>query len=150
MPPGGAFTKTPYYTDPVGFAFSAGGHRIGYATDLGFVSDLVKTKLGGCDLLVLESNYDTAMLRKSKRKLELKRRIAGNFGHLGNTQAMEALEELLPPNTKHLILAHISRECDDYQLVANLTEARLAELHRQDIAFCLASQSDPLKTFCLE
>ena len=134
----------------VGFAFTFSGHKIGYATDLGFISELAKVRLSGSDLLVLESNYDTKMLRMSKRRLDLKQRIAGNFGHLGNAQAMIALEELLAPNTKHLILAHISGECNDPEILKPLAEARLAELKRQDISFCLASQSDPLDTICIE
>ena len=134
----------------VGYTFSVHEHKIGFATDLGFVSNLVKTRLGGCELLVLESNYDPVMLRNSNRSLKLKRRIASRIGHLSNANAMEALEELLAPNTKHLVLAHISRECNTPELVASLTEARLAELHRQDVAFHLARQDAPLEPFCLE
>jgi phosphoribosyl 1,2-cyclic phosphodiesterase len=134
----------------VGFAFSALGHKIGYATDLGFASDRVKEVLSGCDLLVLESNYDTKMLRMSARRLDLKRRIESTHGHLGNTQTMNALGELLSDNTKHLILAHISRDCNDPELLAERTRGKLAELNRQDVSFCLASQSDPLDTICLD
>lgn len=134
----------------VGFTFSAGGHRIGYATDLGFVSPLVKKRLAGCDLLVLESNYDTRMLRMSKRTPDTIQRIEGNCGHLGNTQSMNALEELLASNTKHLVLAHISRECNDPELVSKLTEARLTKLDRRDVAFFLAKQDAPLPTFQME
>ena len=134
----------------VGFTFSVHEHKIGYATDLGFVSNLVKTRLGGCELLVLESNYDTIMLRKSKRRITLKRRIAGNIGHLSNANAMAVLEEILAPNTRHLVLAHISHDCNDPELVESLTQKRLAELHREDISFLLARQDAPLETFCLE
>jgi phosphoribosyl 1,2-cyclic phosphodiesterase len=134
----------------VGYTFSVHGHKIGFATDLGFVSNLVKSRLGGCELLVLESNYDTIMLRQSNRRLTLKRRIASRIGHLSNADAMIVLGELLAPNTKHLVLAHISQECNAPELVSKLTEARLAELHRQDVSFCLASQSAPLDTIYLE
>ena len=133
----------------VGFTFSAGGHRIGYATDLGFVSPLVKKRLTGCDLLVLESNYDTRMLRMSNRDPDTKRRIEGDCGHLGNTQSMNALEELLSQNTRYLVLAHISGECNDPELVANRTKERLTELDRRDVAFFLAKQDTPLPTFQL-
>ena len=136
-------------TPAIAFTFTVGDCKLGFATDLGFVSNLVKTKLSGCDLLVLESNYDTYKLRRSQRGLCLKRRIAGKFGHLGNTRAMEALSDLLAENTKYLVLAHISRECNDYQLVSKLAEARLAELNR-DIAFYIARQDAPLDTIALE
>ena len=134
----------------VGYTFSVHGHKIGFATDLGFVSNLVKTRLGGCELLVLESNYDPVMLRHSKRWPTTIRRIASRIGHLSNANAMEALEELLAPNMKYLVLAHISQDCNDRELVAGLAEARLAELHRRDIALRLARRDAPLETIALE
>ena len=137
-------------TPAVAFTFSVHSHKIGFATDLGFVSNLVKMKLSGCDLLVLESNYDPARLRASARPITLKRRIAGKQGHLGNPDVMEALAELLSPNTRRLVFAHLSQECNDPSLVAQLAESRLAELQRTDVSFRVASQFDPLETFWLE
>ena len=98
----------------------------------------------------LETNYDPAKLRASARPITLKRRIAGRQGHLGNPDAMEALSELLSPNTRRLVFAHLSQECNDPSLVASLAESRLAELQRQDVSFSIASQSGPLETFWLE
>ena len=137
-------------TPAIAFTFTVHAHKIGFATDLGFVSNLAKTRLRGCDLLVLESNYDPAKLRASKRPLKVIRRIAGKQGHLGNPDAMEALAELLSPNTRNLVFAHLSQECNDPGLVAELAESRLAELQRQDISFRIASQFEPLETFWLE
>lgn len=137
-------------TPAIAFTFTVHAHKIGFATDLGFVSNLAKSKLNGCDLLVLETNYDPAKLRASARPITLKRRIAGKQGHLGNPDAMEALAELLSPNTRSLVFAHLSQECNDPALVASLAESRLAELRRQDVSFRIASQFEPLETFWLE
>ena len=137
-------------TPAIAFTFTVHAHKIGFATDLGFVSNLAKAKLSGCDLLVLETNYDPARLRASARPITLKRRIAGKQGHLGNPDAMEALAELLSPNTRSLVFAHLSQECNDPALVASLAESRLSELHREDVSFRIASQFDPLETFWLE
>ena len=137
-------------TPAVAYTFSVHSHKIGFATDLGFVSNLVKAKLSGCDLLVLETNYDPGKLRASARPITLKRRIAGRQGHLGNPDAMEALEDLLSPNTRGLVFAHLSQECNDPAVVAGLAESRLAELHRTDVSFRIASQFEPLETFWLE
>ena len=137
-------------TPAVAYTFSVHTHKIGFATDLGFVSNLAKAKLSGCDLLVLETNYDPGKLRASARPITLKRRIAGKQGHLGNPDAMDALAELLSPNTRSLVFAHLSQECNDPGLVAELAESRLAELQRQDVSFRIASQFEPLETFWLE
>lgn len=68
------------------------------------------------------------MLRMSHSRLLTKRRIAGNFGHLGNARAMTALEALalLAPNTKHLILAHISEDSNDSEILKPLAENALS------------------------
>jgi phosphoribosyl 1,2-cyclic phosphodiesterase len=137
-------------TPAIAFTFTFGACKIGFATDLGFISNLAKARLSGCDLLVLESNYDPARLRASNRPLKVVRRIAGKQGHLGNPDAMEALGTLLSPNTRNLVFAHLSQECNDPALVAELAESRLAELRRQDVSFRIASQSEPLETFWLE
>lgn len=63
---------------------------------------------------------------------------------------MEALAELLSPNTRNLVFAHLSQECNDPALVAELAESRLTELQRQDVSFRIASQFEPLETFWLE
>ena len=39
------------------------GMRIGIATDLGHATTLVRQQLRGCEVLMLESNHDEAMLR---------------------------------------------------------------------------------------
>ena len=70
--------------EPVGFVIGSDGVRIGVATDLGEVNAVARKNLRDCDALVLESNYDLAMLRESERQLYLKRRIAGRSGHLDN------------------------------------------------------------------
>lgn len=56
------------------------GRRISVATDLGYVSDEVHQAIHGSDLVLLESNYDEAMLRCGPYPYPLKRRIASDSG----------------------------------------------------------------------
>ena len=37
--------------------------RIGYATDIGYVTETIEKSLQGCDAVILESNHDPEMLR---------------------------------------------------------------------------------------
>lgn len=50
-------------------------HRIGYATDIGYVSDEVLDGLSGCEAVVIEANHDVDMLREGPYPYPLKRRI---------------------------------------------------------------------------
>lgn len=133
--------------DPVGFVFRRDGASLGIATDLGIVDDPVKQALTGCDMLVLESNYDTAMLEASSRPLQLKRRIRGRRGHLGNDDAMRALSGLIGDATCMLTLVHVSRECNDYALVRELARTALADMDRSDIYLDVAMQDEVRPTF---
>ncbi len=137
--------------EPVGFAIFAdlpnyGRIKIGIATDLGHVNNLVKARLQECDVLVLECNHDKKMLRDSDRQLNLKHRIAGRFGHLNNDDSIDAIEALLHKKTQHLILYHLSSDCNCSELVANLATAKLADLGRSDVNLKIALQDQPLET----
>lgn len=129
--------------DPVGFVISAGGRRVGIATDLGCVSGPVADCLADCDALLLEANYDLEMLRASNRPFDLKRRIMGLSGHLDNLDALNALPSLLSGRTRNLVFTHISRECNSYDLVERLAQRALDELNRLDITLQVARQEEP-------
>lgn len=135
--------------EPVGFTFIVGDFKIGVVTDLGYVDNLAKTRLMECDFLILECNHDIKMVKESDRTINLKRRILGRFGHLNNEDAINALDELIHEKTKQIIFYHLSGECNREEKVANLANAKLAALKREDISFYIAKQKEPLKTLWL-
>ena len=127
--------------DPVGFIVSGNGINIGIALDLGHINSLVKCRLRGCDALILESNYEVDLLKKSLRPLRLKRRIAGRFGHLSNDDTLSSLPELFTVNTKHLLLGHISSECNDHSLLQKKALCKLQSLKRDDVNLVILMQN---------
>ncbi len=148
------FTISPFSVqhdaiDPVGFVIGCGEHRIGIATDLGCVNELVKRRLHDCDALILESNYDLDMLRNADRALSLKRRIMGRHGHLDNRDAVAALGELLTPRSRALFLTHISSDCNQRNLVEKLAINKLNEMGRTDIILKVVEQDNPAETVWL-
>ncbi len=84
--------------------------RIGYATDLGYVSPEVENGLFGCDAAVLESNHDPQMLREGNYPEDLKRRIASRRGHLSNPDCAAFAAKLRESGTRRFLFAHLSRE----------------------------------------
>ena len=84
--------------------------NIGYATDLGYVSDTVREALLGCETVVLESNHDVDMLMGGSYPYELKLRIASDRGHLSNKACALFASELCEAGTKNILLAHLSEE----------------------------------------
>jgi phosphoribosyl 1,2-cyclic phosphodiesterase len=85
------------------------GVRIGYCTDLGHVPPAVAALLVDLDALILESNHDPAMLAAGPYHPDVKKRVAGDIGHLSNAQAAELARAVVSPRTRLLLLAHISR-----------------------------------------
>lgn len=119
-----------------------GGGRLGFATDLGRVTrGLIQLfrddpRDEGPDVLAIESNYCPRMQEASGRPEFLKRRIMGGRGHLSNEEAIRAIEMIQPRH--HVVLLHLSRECND--------PARVAELHAgADYALTISSQDRPTR-----
>ena len=126
--------------DPVGFAISCGGVKVGIATDLGEVSPMVRRNLVNSEVLILESNYDVDMLRNSPRNESLKNRINGRHGHLDNRAAAAALQSLLGERSKLLLLAHRSSECNTEELVHREISSELERLCKHELPFAILGQ----------
>jgi phosphoribosyl 1,2-cyclic phosphodiesterase len=94
--------------DPVGFVFTAEGLRLGFATDLGYVTPNVKQQLRGLDLLLIESNHDLEMLRDGPYPWSVKQRVLSRVGHLSNDAASDFLSTGYDGQAAYVILAHLS------------------------------------------
>ena len=94
--------------DPVGFTVETDHKKLGIVTDIGSVTSLVRERLKGSDLLLLEFNHDERMLLYSSYPWDLKQRIKSRLGHLSNTEAAGLLQNLIHDGLSHVILAHLS------------------------------------------
>lgn len=112
----GAIEVTPFETPhdarhSMGFRFHMPDDRtIAIATDLGHIPPSVHQHIVGCDLVMLESNYDQGMLEVSSYPYMLKRRIRGMHGHLANEACAEECIQLIKSGTTRLFLAHLSEQ----------------------------------------
>ncbi len=122
---------------------------LGFCTDLGHVTaDLVGHLRadhdreprgdggGGVDVLAMESNYCPKLQLASDRPQFLKNRIMGGSGHLSNHEALEAIRAVAP--REHVVLLHLSRQCNDPALVADMHAG-------SDYALTISSQSTPTR-----
>ena len=96
--------------EPLQLTCSDGRHRIGILTDIGEPTDAVVHALQGCDALLLETNHDPAMLASGAYPAWLKRRIAGQRGHLANAQSATLLDACRHDGLRHVVAAHLSRQ----------------------------------------
>lgn len=110
--------------DPIGFVFSHGEddlfsprRKVAWVTDLGYVPQLVRERVRGADVLVVESNHCPRLLQQSERPWSLKQRISGRHGHLSNEAAKELICGIESPAWSHVYLAHLSGECNSVEAV---------------------------------
>jgi phosphoribosyl 1,2-cyclic phosphodiesterase len=102
--------------DPVAFTIHMGGSKLGFCTDLGYVTSLVQKELQGCDYLYLEANHQESMVHSSHRPDVYKKRVLSKQGHLSNRQCAELVAGIYHPGLKHIHLAHLSSECNTPEL----------------------------------
>ena len=91
--------------------------------------------LRGCDAVLVESNYDPAMLRDGPYPWSLKERILGPFGHLSNEDAARLLERGLGEACRTVVLAHLSQKNNHPELALRTAEESLARAGRRDVAW---------------
>ncbi len=95
------------------------------ATDLGHVTEEVRKNLTGCDLVMLESNYDARMLECSSYPYPLKRRIKSEYGHLSNEACAGLLPQLARSGSTRFVLGHLSEQNNIPQLARETALASL-------------------------
>lgn len=129
--------------EPTAVAVEAAGVRIGLAYDLGRPTVGLRHLLRGCDGIVLEANYDEVMLRTSDYPASVQHRIAGSGGHLSNRAAGELLGDLWHEDLSVVVLAHLSRQCNEAE-VARRTVAELLDARGFRGTIAVATQDAPL------
>lgn len=115
-----AFPKFHDAADPHSFLVSAEKVNVGVFTDLGTSCDQLVRYFKQCHAAFLEANYDVNMLEKGNYPYHLKKRISGGQGHLSNEQALQLFLTHRPAFLSHLLLAHLSKNNNHPQLVAEL------------------------------
>lgn len=104
-----------------------GSGTLGFATDVGRASDRLIESLRGVEVLAIESNYCPRLQAASNRPWFLKKRIMGGSGHLSNEQSAAAAKAIAP--RRHLVLLHLSRECNRPELALAAHEGAACEVH---------------------
>ncbi len=131
--------------EPVGFIFGHLEQKIAIATDTGVITAAMYQQLQNIDGLVFEANHDRSLLMQGAYPAFLKQRVAGEFGHLSNTQAAEALARLVGPNTQQIILAHLSEQNNCPALAFETVAAALEQVeHNTKLSIAPRKTAHPL------
>jgi phosphoribosyl 1,2-cyclic phosphodiesterase len=135
--------------DPAGFVLEHGGHRLGVCTDLGVVTQLVRTRLQGCQGLIVEANHDPDLLFNGPYPLPLKQRIRSRHGHLSNAESCDLLQSIHHSALQVVLFAHLSEVNNHPELVLKSSRELLNDSRWEGIAMVVGKQHEVSTPFTL-
>lgn len=97
-------------TDSRGYLITDYNSSLVYITDTGYLNQKYFEKLYNKNIYIMEANHDVELLLNGRYPKWLKTRILSDHGHLSNNAAGFYLAKLIGPDTKKVILAHLSKE----------------------------------------
>lgn len=115
--------------DNNGYSISVDGRRFVVITDVGHFTPEMPAIVSEATHLVIEANYDPAMLAGGRYPKRLQDRISGGSGHISNGATAEFLAQHLDPQkARHVWLCHLSEE-NNRPLLARDTVANVLTAH---------------------
>lgn len=121
-----AFSVPHDAADPVGFVVRSGGRSFAVLTDLGYATRQVIESVRGVSGLLIETNHDETLLQQDlKRPWSVKQRILSRHGHLSNAAAAEIVGEVCTDALRHVLLGHLSRDCNTAELAIRAVDQRI-------------------------
>ena len=138
--------------EPFGYVFYSDLVKFTYLTDTGYVSQRAKEVIRDSHAYVFEANHDIRLLQMGRYPWHVKQRILGDAGHLSNEDSAVALSEVVSENTRHIYLAHLSKEHNMKDLAFSICDeilfSRKQELKDQ-ITLHLTDAVEPTKILTL-
>ncbi len=130
--------------DPVSYTIATADAKLGFATDFGHPSQLVRARLAGSHALVLEANYCPDMLRRGPYPPQVQQRIRGRNGHLSNQDMTRLLDDLLHDQLRTVVLVHLSENNNTPDLAQKMAAQ---VLHGHAATLHIAAQDAPTPFF---
>ncbi len=109
-------------SDNVGYRIRYEGVTFCLMTDVGHVTEDMKSYIQEANYLVLEANHDEEMLENGPYPTYLKERVRSDYGHLSNRVCADTLVENATPRLRHVWLCHLSEENNHPELARKTVE----------------------------
>ena len=133
--------------EPCQFVFSANDLNFGLLTDVGSMTRHIIESYMDCDAMLLEFNHDEAMLSGSVYPPSVRKRIAGDLGHLSNSQSCRILSELLPGKVRLVVAGHLSESNNSRGEVRSKIDS---VINGHACRFDIAGQHEPSGWYALD
>lgn len=126
--------------EPLGYIFYCNDVKVVILTDTGYVSEVIKKRITGANVYVMEFNHDPELLMHSHYPWHIKQRILSNKGHLSNVDAAYIVNEVVTEKTSHVLFAHMS---ESNNLDALIKDAVQKNVDKEHVTFEFAYQHLP-------
>lgn len=97
-------------TSSCGYMVDDGNESMVLITDTGYINEKHFIYLKNREYYLIESNHDVERLRNGSYPLMLQERILSDVGHMCNEMSAMYMTKLIGPNTKKIMLCHLSEE----------------------------------------
>ena len=97
-------------TSSCGYLLDDGAESMVIITDTGYINERNFIYLKNKTYYLLESNHDVIKLRNGRYPIKLQDRILSSVGHLSNEMSAFYATKMIGPDTKKIILCHLSEE----------------------------------------
>jgi len=135
--------------EALGFRIETPDGAIGFATDVGQITDDLVARFSDCRVLVVESNHAVELLRVSPYAPSVRMRIGGDGGHLSNEALAGFIREHLGAQVRCIVLAHLSRTNNVPALAELICREALTAAGRPGVRVVVAGQDQPTPTIDL-
>ncbi len=129
-------------TESMNYVIGYNNKKISLITDTGYLKAKDFKYYKNSDLFLMESNHDVEMVWNCSYPEFTKKRIISDEGHLSNNQAGYYLTKLIGPNTKKIMLIHLSEENNTPDLALETVKAVLEEHNIKYSNFDYAKQNE--------
>ena len=114
-------------TDNAGYCIRCGSTVMVIATDMGEVTPRADYYIRQATSLMIEADYDSAMLATGRYPEYLKARIISDTGHLDNMVTARYLADIWTPVLREVYLCHLSQDNNAPEIALAAVRERLAE-----------------------
>lgn len=103
-------------TSSCGFLIECENESMVLITDTGYIHEKHISYLKNKNYYLIESNHNVEMLRNGRYPIKTQQRILSPQGHLSNEYSAMYMSKMLGPDTKKIVLCHLSEENNTEQL----------------------------------
>ncbi|MBD94630.1 MAG: MBL fold metallo-hydrolase [Acidobacteria bacterium] len=132
--------------ETLAFVIDTPDGTVGFATDVGTVTPVLRARFCDCRLLVIESNHAHDLLQVGPYPRSTKARIGGSRGHLSNESLALFVRHDLGRSVRCLVLAHLSRVNNVPEIAEMTCREALAASGRDEVRVVVSRQDRVAET----